>query len=346
MAKSEKDRNWEFDKESLEHPYFVDKTGIYFFIKKVGFHFHFNPYLIYKVLKSKASDIILGGSWNDINILIFCVLKKMRITRKIYHIWSEANIYTLGSQNDSSIKRKLRNFVFKTVDGNFIVPGRMSELTFNKWGVKNKRFVLLPNLINESTFSIDQGSSEKRKKNDLPIFFMPVRLLERIKGILNFFNAIGIDNIKKAKFLIAGNGDDSQVYQSFVMDNNLQENIILLGFQDYHQINQLYNQANVFLLPSFSDPSPLSLVEALKMKLPVLVSLHCGNHYEALKDGYNGYGFNPYNPLEIKGKFEKLMLERDKWELQGQNSYQMYLNNFDKKKSIESFMKQMNSCYL
>ncbi|WGU68929.1 glycosyltransferase [Capnocytophaga canimorsus] len=180
----------------------------------------------------------------------------------------------------------------------------------------------------------------------MPIFFMPVRLLERIKGILNFFNAIGIDNIKKAKFLIAGNGDDSQVYQSFVMDNNLQENIILLGFQDYHQINQLYNQANVFLLPSFSDPSPLSLVEALKMKLPVLVSLHCGNHYEALKDGYNGYGFNPYNPLEIKGKFEKLMLERDKWELQGQNSYQMYLNNFDKKKSIESFMKQMNSCYL
>ena len=36
------------------------------------------------------------------------------------------------------------------------------------------------------------------------------------------------------------------------------------------------------------------------MKMPLFISTYCGNHYEALKDGINGYSFDPYNPDEIK----------------------------------------------
>ncbi|MBO1883927.1 glycosyltransferase family 4 protein [Capnocytophaga sp. Marseille-Q4570] len=341
MRESEMGRSWRIDLKKLNYPHFIDTKGFYFFLKKIGFHFHFNPFLIYRLLKEKESELILGGSWNDINVITLCVLKRLGITKKRFHIWSEANMNTLGARKDSLIKRTIRNFVFNTIDGNFIVPGKMAELTFEKWNIKPKKFVHLPNLIDENVFQLENNYLEKRKQNPLPVFFIPIRLIESIKGALNFFNAIGIENIKRSIFLIAGDGDDEDLYKEYIKNNELQENIFLLGFQNYQQINNLYNKANIFLLPSFSDPSPLSIVEALKMKLPLLVSTYCGNHYEALKEGINGYGFNPHNSNEIKEKYEKLMSEKEMFDEYGLNSFQIYLNNFDKNTRIENFTRQM-----
>jgi len=341
MRESEIGRSWKIDLKKLNYPYFIDTKGFYFFLKKIGFHFHFNPFLIYRLLKEKESELILGGSWNDINVITLCVLKRLGITKKRFHIWSEANMNTLGARKDSLTKRTIRNFVFNTIDGNFIVPGKMAELTFEKWNIMPKKFVYLPNLIDENVFQLENNYLEKRKQNALPVFFIPIRLIESIKGALNFFNAIGIENVKRSIFLIAGDGDDENLYKEYIENNELQENIFLLGFQNYHQINNLYNKANIFLLPSFSDPSPLSIVEALKMKLPLLVSTYCGNHYEALKEGINGYGFDPYNPDEIKEKYEKLLSERNLFDEYSQNSFQLYLDNFDKNTKIENFIHQM-----
>ena len=341
MRESEMGRSWRIDLKKLNYPHFIDTKGFYFFLKKIGFHFHFNPFLVCRLLKEKESELILGGSWNDINVITLCVLKRLGITKKRFHIWSEANMNTLGARKDSLIKRTIRNFVFNTIDGNFIVPGKMAELTFEKWNIKPKKFVHLPNLIDENVFQLESNYLEKRKQNTLPVFFMPARLIESIKGILNFFNAIGVENIKKAIFLIAGDGDDENLYKEYIDKNNLGENIILLGFQDYQQINELYNKANIFLLSSFTDASPLVVVEALKMKMPLFISTYCGNHYEALKEGVNGYSFDPYNPNEIKKKYEKLISEKEMFDKYGLNSFQIYLNNFDKNTRIENFTRQM-----
>jgi glycosyltransferase, group 1 family len=341
MRESEMGRSWRIDLKKLNYPHFIDTKGFYFFLKKIGFHFHFNPFLVCRLLKEKESELILGGSWNDINVITLCVLKRLGITKKRFHIWSEANMNTLGARKDSLIKRTIRNFVFNTIDGNFIVPGKMAELTFEKWNIKPKKFVHLPNLIDENVFQLESNYLEKRKQNTLPVFFMPARLIESIKGILNFFNAIGVENIKKAIFLIAGDGDDENLYKEYIDKNNLGENIILLGFQDYQQINKLYNKANIFLLSSFTDASPLVVVEALKMKMPLFISTYCGNHYEALKEGVNGYSFDPYNPNEIKKKYEKLISEKEMFDKYGLNSFQIYLNNFDKNTRIENFIHQM-----
>ena len=117
MRESEIGRSWRIDLKKLNYPHFIDTKGFYFFLKKIGFHFHFNPFLICRLLKEKESELILGGSWNDINVITLCVLKRLGITKKRFHIWSEANMNTLGARKDSLIKRTIRNFVFNTIDG-------------------------------------------------------------------------------------------------------------------------------------------------------------------------------------------------------------------------------------
>lgn len=338
MAKTEVDRNWDASRIMMKHKFWLDRYGIYFCIK--NFHIHINPILTLKVLFSRSTkNIILGASYNDINVIALVVAKKMHMTNKRFFFWAEANYLTNGARSESKFKCWLRKFVFSSVDGALIIPGKMSELTFKKWGIVDKKYIRLPNTISDDKL---QYCPEKRNKETIPIFFMPIRLIESVKGAINFFEAIGRENIEKCRFWIAGDGEDKELYKEYIEKNNYTQNIELLGFCDSNRMEELYNTANVFVLPSFSDPSPLSMVEALKTHLPILCSLHCGNHYEVVDDEINGYCFNPLDQEDIKVKFEALFFRKNEWIQMGELSYSKYLKIYATENVAANFIRQYN----
>jgi glycosyltransferase involved in cell wall biosynthesis len=332
------DRSWIIDTNDMKFEYFID-TGYY---KMIGrFHVHFNPNLIKKVLKDRKSEIIIGGSWNDVNVLILVILKKINIINNVFHFWTEANYMTIGASKDNYFKKILRKFVYHSSHGSQFSSGKMTEITLKKWEINFNKLIQLPNTIEEEKFIFLDEDKIKRNKTKLPTFLMPVRLLERDKGILNFFKSIGIENIRKCIFLIAGDGPDLYKILDFIQTNNLINHIILLGHCNTERIITLFKESNIFLLPSLSDPSPLSLIEALRMNLPVLVSERCGNHYEAVKDGLNGFIFNPYDSNSILNAFNKILDSRIFWETMGYESFILYNKNFDKSFVISRFINQL-----
>jgi len=340
FRKTESDRNWKIDQNEFKYKYIID-NGFY---KMIGrFHVHFNPILLTKIIFDRKSDIIICASWNDLNILILVLLKKINLINNKFHFWSEANYLTIGASNDNIFKKYLRKFVYHSSSGAQFSSGKMTEITLRKWGIKYNKIIQLPNTIEEEKFNFSSFDIFKRKQNNIPIFLMPVRLLERHKGILNFFKSIGIDNIIKCKFMLAGEGPDKNIIIDFINKNELSNNIFLLGHCNTERIISLYKQCNIFLLPSFSDPSPLSLIEALKMNLPVLVSDRCGNHYEAVIDGINGFIFNPYDSNSILLAFNKILKSDDKWEYMGKKSLDLYYKNFNKKSIISNFYNELVS---
>lgn len=102
-----------------------------------------------------------------------------------------------------------------------------------------------------------------------------------------------------------------------------------------------YQKSDVLVLPSFSDPSPLSLVEGCCCKLPLLVSLRCGNHYETVIDGVNGYTFDPDDHRSIKSAFDKLLADRFKWKQMGMESRQLFEENFLQEKVLKRFINSL-----
>jgi glycosyltransferase involved in cell wall biosynthesis len=219
----------------------------------------------------------------------------------------------------------------------------MTEITFEKWKIRGKTFIKLPNTIEEEKYQIAEEKIETRYKNNKAIFLMPVRLIENIKGIMNFFTSIGDENVRRGLFLIAGDGPDKKSIQSFVYSHGFEDNIKLLGFCATEEMVSLYERANVLVLPSFSDPSPLTLVEALSMKLPLLVSERCGNHFEAVVNTKNGYLFNPSDPDNVKLAFEYLMLRASEWRNMGEISGNIYYKIFNRQLVIENFIRKLTA---
>lgn len=334
MRISEFGRNWKIDLKSLKFKYLLG-NGLYLCIK--NFHFHFNPVLVVRVLLSK-NEVVLGSSWNDLNVLLIIFLKRIGLLKNRLSVWSEANYLTNQSQKKNVFRDLLRRWVFNSIDGSFIVPGKMSIISFEKWNIEIRNVIMLPNLVSEQLFTPARNYQVNKIK---PIFLIVARLEEDLKGIKNFMTSVGHENLKKIELRIIGSGSDYIDYVSYVEKHQLKDNIIFLGDLSQELVSVEYKLANVFLLPSYSDPSPLSIVEAIFSGLPLLVSNRCGNHFETVVDGLNGYTFDPYDSNDIKIKFEQLISEIQKWDRYSKKSIEIAHANFKTEKVLNSFIKQI-----
>lgn len=341
MREIEADRSWLIDRSNLKHKYIIDR-GYY---KMFGrYHLHINPRLIMMLFKLKdTSEIIVGGAWNDFNVLILVLLKRLGLFRHRLHYWSEANYLTLGASNDNFLKKIIRKFVYNCTSGTQLSSGHMTEITLRRWEIKVNKFIPLPNTIDEELFCITEEDAKLRLNNQYPVFLIPARIHEIVKGIKNFFDAIGEDNVRRCRFIVAGDGPDKHDLEKYVVDKNYSMHIELVGHCDGDQMVELYRQANAFVLGSYTDASPLTVVEALKMRLPLLLSNRCGNHFEACDEGINGYLFNPYDWTSIRNAFELLMQRRLEWEDMGRYSYDRYQNHFKMSTVISKFVSEMTT---
>lgn len=341
MRKIEADRSWDINLNNLKHRFIID-SGLYRMFGR--YHLHINPRLVLKmVIAPSGTEIIVGGAWNDINVLMLVVLRRLGILRHRLHFWSEANYLTLGASNDNFLKKIVRKFVYHSTTGVQLSSGRMTEITMDRWNIRVNKFIHLPNTIEDDAFNLREDFQLLRDGNKLPIFLIPARVHEVVKGIKNFFIGIGEKNLRKCQFIVAGDGPDLPDLMKFVSENKLSDNILLAGHCTTTRLAELYAKANVFVLGSYTDASPLTVVEALRMKLPLLISERCGNHFEAVEVGVNGYLFDPYNHSTIKDMFEAMLERKSQWHDMGISSGILYENNFKKSKVISNFAEQFNS---
>lgn len=337
MNKTEKGRYWKLNNSDLKFNNTIDNSGFYLCLFN-KYHIRFNINLFKHISKNTYTDIILGSSWNDLNILLLTILKRLKVIKSKISFWSEANHLSLGAQNDNILKKIIRTFVLNSCDNNFLIPGKIAEETlFNYWKIKRKPIIHFPNLINNNNFKINYNELSLREKNEKKRILIVAKLLESQKGIINFLSNIIIPT--GIEIMIAGDGVDKHRYIDFINNNQLNDKVFLLGNISESNLIQQYKKANFFILPSFSDPSPLSLVEACYMNLPLLISNRCGNHVELVSEGLNGYTFNPNSPQSFKDIFKRMIsFSNSKLNKMGQQSYNIVEKYYSPTKVLSNFL--------
>lgn len=339
MCEREKERSWKIDYSTMKFSYVVDDRP---YRTLFGIPLHWNPKLISLMCKARNASIIMGSPWNSPDVIVACWLKRMGLLKAEIIFWSEANYLTNGSRKKNALRNWIRQYVYNTGEGRMIVPGKMAIETFTQWGILGKRFILLPNVIEEDKMlPLIKGKRKFTPIDEQPRFVMPVRLDEKIKGIMNFFKAIGRENVLSAQFDILGDGKDEALIRQFIVDNGYSEHIHLHGFCSMETVVAHYMSSDCFLLSSFSDPSPLSIVEACCCSMPLLISQRCGNHYETLKEGENGFSFDPDNSEQMKSAFESLLNCRKQWPQMGEKSHKMFETNFKQEVVIKRFIEML-----
>ena len=78
------------------------------------------------------------------------------------------------------------------------------------------------------------------------------------------------------KFVFVGKGSmlDDLIYQS--IDLGISKNVIFTGFLNHEQVDYAYRQADLFVMPSITEPFGITALEAMRNGTPVLMSKQSG----------------------------------------------------------------------
>lgn len=159
---------------------------------------------------------------------------------------------------------------------------------------KNKVF-LLPNGADKSVFFRDDNLRKtmrcQYKYQPENTVFLSVARLAPEKNPITILQAFrNIYRVSpQARLVYVGEGIERGKLEDFIRQSGLEEAVLLAGEQ--HNINAWLNLADVFMLSSIEESLPLSLLEAVRVGLPCIVS-NVGDMPLWVEHGKNGFVVN------------------------------------------------------
>lgn len=148
--------------------------------------------------------------------------------------------------------------------------------------------------------------------------------LGKRKGIYDLLDVLKNNKEKydgKMLLLIGGDGETEKVV-NYIKQNNLDNIVKFKGWISGKQKILLLNQADTYILPSYNEGLPISVLEAMSYSLPI-ISTNVGGIPEILKNGINGYLIHPGNKNEIEKSINNLMSDKGLIEKMGEVSRDM-----------------------
>ncbi len=292
-AKRRPDRLWNLNLEHIPNKIFLPGSTLIVPFWRKKLYIHVNP-LILKYLKNNQYDAIVVGGYDSITTLlayIYAMLKKIPII-----FWCESTLFEKRPKIVKLLKKFFLPKFFKGFSA-FMVAGTRSKEYLLYYKVKPSKIFITPLTTDIKFFSTKSELYRKCKeriKQELKLRFdrtiLYVGKLIPEKGVVNLLKAYNtlIKKGYKLNLLIIGEGPLQSKILDYIKRHNLND-VHLLGFVQHHELPKYYSVADIFVLPSLSEPWGLVINEAMASGLPIIATEFVGAAGDLIENGKNGY---------------------------------------------------------
>lgn len=217
--------------------------------------------------------------------------------------------------------------------------------------IDKDRITWINNGVNLSKFNPENVKVDVKsyKKNlglsaDSKVICFIGRLVKE-KGILDLLEAFKylIKDFSNLYLLIIGDSSlderdkkTKQKIKSYLDDIKLRDKIIFTGFRN--DIPELLKISDIFVLPSYREGMPRSIIEAMAMGKPI-VATNIRGCREEIVNGETGFLVNVNSPKEIYEAIKKLIVDNELIVHMGAKGRQRVIELYDEEKVLE---KQVN----
>lgn len=213
---------------------------------------------------------IIHGHFFTISAVYFSVAQKLG-RKTIGHIHS-ARIRK--EQVTRPLVHKISNILIGKIERYSNYCMACSEEAGN-WVYKTKPFIVLNNAINIDVFKYSPAIRNTIRKQfgiDNELVVGTVANYSKVKnpmGLIDIFINVKAKNYK-AKLILIGSGQLRELIEERIKQERLEDDVWLLGGRN--DVPEILQALDAFLLPSFSEGLPVSLIEAQASGLPCYVS--------------------------------------------------------------------------
>lgn len=261
--------------------------------------------LIKKILNKEHFEIVHSHTETGGILLRLC--KSVQNDTKFFFTPHGMSFYKGSSIISQCVYKPIERWICNGMNVNIAMNNEELE-NLKNWDVKSAKFV------HGIGLNIDRMrvSSEKSRiiiRNELGIpgdslMILSVGELNTNKNHSAVIKALSLLKEKDFYYVICGVGDLKDQLIKLAQSCGLESKVIIAGYRS--DIPNVVSAADMFVFPSFHEGLPVSVLEAMAGGLPVIASAIRGN-VDLIKDGVNGYLFNPQNNMDISLVIEKLI---------------------------------------
>jgi glycosyltransferase involved in cell wall biosynthesis len=271
-----------------------------------------------------------GSFYRKFVLLIIAKLFKQKIVAHIHGSKFEEFI------NKNSFNRWLSYFMFNQADKVITLNEQWKNIV--RKNVKKERVVKLYNPITSQEFCF-----KNKNHSGINVLFLgrlskrkgTYDLLYCIKTLLNFFTE------KNVKFFICGDGDIENV-RSYTRKYRLNHVVSVPGWVTGKDKLSYLSKADIYVLPSYNEQMPMSILEAMGFGLPV-ISTFVGGIPEMVDSGENGILIAAGDKKALNEALKDLIEDSQKREKMGKKSLSIIKEKFNAKVVIEQLIKIYDS---
>lgn len=255
-------------------------------------------------------------------------------------------LYATSGIKSKFLFKDLQTYLFKYYSGFISVCNDIKHYLIEKRKIDSKKITVIYHGIDIASDNLPlEELNELRKNysihnNDYIIGY--VGRLAYGKGLeylLKEFRKFE-EKIPNAKLLIIGDGELREFLTKYVKDNSLVDKVIFTGYQK--NVINYYSLIDVYVIPSFSESTNLTLLEAMNAGVTA-VSSDAGGLKEIIEDGINGYLFNVGDFNEMGKKIMHAYNCRNKSESIRSNAKKTVLNKFNISNNLPEIQKHILS---
>ena len=218
---------------------------------------------------------------------------------------------------------RLNRWLTPITDGFIAVAKQHGEFLVEFEKFPRQKVFIVPNGIDTERFRFDDGQRQQLRKEwninpNAPVVGI-VAALRPEKNHLLFLRVAAkvINKIPEAQFVIAGDGPERKKLEIAVSDHKLANHVHFLG--NCNDIPAVLSAIDLFALTSQNEASPVSILEAMACKRPV-VAPDVGSISESVLNKKTGYLVEVGNADQMAKKWTELLSNQDHRRLMGDNA--------------------------
>jgi colanic acid/amylovoran biosynthesis glycosyltransferase len=173
------------------------------------------------------------------------------------------------------------------------------------------------------------------RENPCPFEILFVGRLVPVKGLFILIAAFDrlVREGRQVRLRFAGDGPDRAGLARNVAERGLNPYVIFEGWQNPDCVRGLYQQADIFVLPSFAEGIPVVLMEAMAMEIPCVTTRITGIP-ELIRDQVDGLLVAPSSDEELAAGIARLMDDSKLRRELGASARQRILENYDLRHNV------------
>jgi glycosyltransferase involved in cell wall biosynthesis len=267
-------------------------------------------------LARTTPDVVIIGGWNQPAFWSALVRARRSGTPVVAWVESTARDARPGLRALDAAKQVLIRRCTA-----FVVPGRASAAYLEELDVGSDRIVVAPNAVDLAIFA--EGVAEARRDRDelrhrlglTRPTLLYVGRLDREKGLDILLDAV---RTLDADVVLVGDGGEAQRLRLAAPPN-----VRFAGWLDRDELVPWYAAADVFVLPSLSEPWGMVLNEAAAAALPIVATTAAGAAFELVEDGVSGFVVPPGDPTALADALLRLVSDAELRERAGRRSAEL-----------------------